>query len=101
MTRDELNDLLRQYADAVYWYGEESGQYGHPDPEIHKEIEEKIWAAISNSTMDKLDIFITELEKDLLNKYKGCEDFAATPCTILLAVLNAVVHAKRAAQSAS
>ncbi len=41
-----------------------------------------------------LKIFMTELEKSLEHRYKVCQDFAATPSSILLAVLNAVVEAK-------
>lgn len=44
--------------------------------------------------MDKLDIFIATLEIELRDRHNVCEDFAATPCGILLSVLNAVAAAK-------
>jgi len=42
----------------------------------------------------KVDSFVNELEKELSERYNQCEDYAATPCNILLAVLNAVAGAK-------
>ena len=49
MTREELNDLLNMYADAAYWYGDASGDYGSPDPDVHREVEERIWSEINIS----------------------------------------------------
>jgi len=46
MTRAKLNKLLAEYARAAYWHGEETGQYGKQDPDVHKEIEQKLWDAI-------------------------------------------------------
>jgi hypothetical protein len=46
MTREELDKLLKDYAHGAYWYGEETGCYGKQDPDVHKEIEKKIWDAI-------------------------------------------------------
>ena len=53
MTREELNKLLNLYANAAYWHGEETGDYGDPDPEIHKEVESKIWNAITSTKKPK------------------------------------------------
>ena len=47
MTREELNKLLKLYANGAYWHGEDTGDYGDPDPIIHEEVELKIWDAIS------------------------------------------------------
>ena len=55
MTRKALNELLKLYANGAYWYGEETGDYGYPDPEIHKEVEAKIWNAISPNKVDTPD----------------------------------------------
>jgi hypothetical protein len=52
--------------------------------------------------MDPLDVFMQALERSLHERYEQCQDFAATPSSILLAVLNAVnearqeVHSKKA-----
>jgi len=46
----------------------------------------------------ELDIFIEALEKSLKERYDVCLDYAATPSSILLAVLNAVADAKKAVQ---
>lgn len=40
------------------------------------------------------DVFILALERELKARYDVCEDFAATPSSILLAVLNAVAAAR-------
>jgi len=42
---------------------------------------------------DKLDALLGTLQEQLLDRYNACEDFAATPCSILLATLNAVAEA--------
>ncbi|HKK06653.1 MAG TPA: hypothetical protein VKA50_12480 [Gammaproteobacteria bacterium] len=42
---------------------------------------------------DKLDALLGTLQQQLLDRYNACEDFAATPCSILLATLNAVAEA--------
>lgn len=52
MTREELNELLKEYARSAYWYGEDIGNYGEQDPEVHKEIESKIWKAICKGGKD-------------------------------------------------
>jgi hypothetical protein len=46
--------------------------------------------------MDKFDVFTKTLEDQLLRSYTQCEDFAATPSSILLSVLNAVAEARNA-----
>ena len=45
---------------------------------------------------DKIERFIARLESSLADRYANCEDFAATPSSILLAVLNAVADARQA-----
>ena len=42
----------------------------------------------------KIDDFVNCLEKELEVRYDACEDFVATPSSILLTVLNAVAGAK-------
>ena len=44
--------------------------------------------------MNQLEAFVINLEKSLHHRYQQCEDGAATPSSILLAVLNAVADAK-------
>ena len=44
--------------------------------------------------MAKIDYFMAKLENDLLKRYQECQDFTATPCSILLGVLNAVAEAR-------
>ena len=46
--------------------------------------------------MDTAD-FVNALEDELEKRYDHCQDFAATPCSILLAVLDAVAAAKKIA----
>ena len=41
-----------------------------------------------------LETFVCSLEKELHDRYQLCEDHAATPSSILLAVLNAVAAAR-------
>ena len=45
------------------------------------------------------DTFITALERELKRRYDLCEDSAATPSSILLAVLNAVAQARISAEN--
>jgi len=45
-----------------------------------------------------IDIFVEKLESELRKRYNQCEDFAATPCSILLATLNAVASARKSSQ---
>lgn len=45
----------------------------------------------------KLEKFVNALVESLRNRYDKCEDFAATPSNVLLAVLNAVADARQAA----
>lgn len=45
-----------------------------------------------------LKAFLDKLETELKWRYDACEDYAATPSSILLAVLNAVREAKTAAE---
>ena len=45
-----------------------------------------------------LDVFIKALESELEDRYNQCEDFAATPSAILLAVLNSVAGARKATE---
>jgi hypothetical protein len=42
----------------------------------------------------ELDVFVDALIASLKARYDVCEDFAATPSSILLAVLNAVADAR-------
>lgn len=49
---------------------------------------------------DKFDIFTRALESELHERYQVCEDHAATPSSILLAVLNAVAEARKIADAA-
>jgi len=42
----------------------------------------------------ELNKFVDALEKELEDRFNKCEDFAATPSSILQAVLNAVAGAK-------
>ena len=42
----------------------------------------------------RLEDFVDELEKELEERHHYCENYAASPCDILLAVLNAVAGAK-------
>lgn len=49
--------------------------------------------------MDKFDIFAATLESELEERYRQCEDFAATPSSLILAVLNAVAQARVASQT--
>jgi hypothetical protein len=46
-----------------------------------------------------LSRFIEALENSLKDRYDVCQDFAATPSSILLAVLNAVADAKKAVET--
>ena len=46
ITKHELDELLLDYASAAYWYGEDTGKYGAPDPDAHVEIFDKIRKAI-------------------------------------------------------
>ena len=48
--------------------------------------------------MDKFDIFADTLVKELSEQYGQCEDSAATPSSILAAVLNATAAARCAAK---
>jgi len=48
MTRKRLNELLKEYANTTYWYGENYGEYGKPDPKVHKQVESEIWKVIKN-----------------------------------------------------
>jgi len=41
------------------------------------------------------DVFVSNFETELKRRYDACEDFAATPSSILLAVLNAVAEARK------
>lgn len=43
---------------------------------------------------DDLKQFIEALEDSLERRYNQCQDFAATPSSIILAVLNAVAEAR-------
>lgn len=45
-----------------------------------------------------LEVFIEKLEESLENRYNKCNDAAATPSNILLAVLNAVADARIAVE---
>ena len=45
------------------------------------------------------DIFILVLERELKARYDVCQDFAATPSSVLLAVLNAVTVARVEAEA--
>lgn len=49
----------------------------------------------------KLEKFINKLEQELKERYDACEDHAATPSSILLAVLNAVASANETASADS
>lgn len=44
--------------------------------------------------MNQLEAFVANLELSLKRRYDQCNDSAATPSSILLAVLNAVADAK-------
>lgn len=33
-----IENLLLEYAEAAYWHGERTGEYGKPDPEKHKDL---------------------------------------------------------------
>lgn len=44
--------------------------------------------------MNQLEAFIENLERSLHRRYQECNDGAATPSSILLAVLNAVADAR-------
>jgi len=46
------------------------------------------------------DKFVAALERSLKERYDVCQDFAATPSSILLAVLNAVAEARVEADAA-
>lgn len=46
ITKHELEVLLLDYASAAYWHGEDTGNYGAPDPEAHVDIFDKIWKTI-------------------------------------------------------
>jgi hypothetical protein len=50
--------------------------------------------------MSELEVFILNLERSLEERYQLCNDGAATPSSILLAVLNAVADARAAMHSA-
>ena len=43
----------------------------------------------------ELDVFLDKLEKELHLRYTLCEDFAATPSSIILSVLNAIAEARK------
>jgi hypothetical protein len=45
--------------------------------------------------VDKFDVFAEKLEQELLWRFKVCEDHSATPSSIILCVLNAVVEARK------
>jgi hypothetical protein len=45
-----------------------------------------------------LNVFIEKLEESLERRYTECNDGAATPSSILLAVLNAVADARAAVE---
>jgi hypothetical protein len=49
------------------------------------------------SDQQRLEAFVNALVDSLKSRYEQCEDFAATPSSILLAVLNAVADARQAA----
>lgn len=59
-----------------------------------------IWMSIKSCLRkdDRLDIFIKAFETSLYRRYHACEDFAATPSSILLAVTNAVAEAREEAK---
>jgi hypothetical protein len=40
------------------------------------------------------ETFVVSLEKELVRRHQECEDFSATPSSILLAMLNAVAAAR-------
>lgn len=44
--------------------------------------------------MNQLEAFVANLEKSLERRHLQCEDAAATPSSIILAVLNAVADAR-------
>lgn len=49
--------------------------------------------------MSDVDVFIDALEASLHKRYQDCNDAAATPSNILLAVLNAVADARFAVRN--
>jgi hypothetical protein len=44
--------------------------------------------------MNQLEAFVANLEKSLERRYQECNDHAATPSSILLAVLSAIAEAR-------
>ena len=42
----------------------------------------------------KLEQFLNQLERELIERHNECEDFAVTPSEILLLVINAIVSAR-------
>jgi hypothetical protein len=66
-----------------------------------QEVACEVWdarCAVGAEMTPELHLFINALEQSLQRRHELCEDFAATPSSILLAVLNAVAEAREIVQ---